>query len=180
MNLAAGKISHARNDEALSLSLSLSPTTNCDRAEFRLTEFAREILRSEKFREIASYVFWGGATTLVNIVTYAIATRLVGVSVIPATIIAWCVAVSFAFVTNKFWVFGSKSLAAKTVAREFVAFVSARLTSGGIELLMMWLFVDVLGVNDLAMKIISNVVVIVLNYVFSLFFVFKKTGGSTR
>lgn len=81
----------------------------------------------------------------------------------------------FAFFTNKLWVFGSKSLAPVLVLRELAAFVTARLASGGIELMMMWLCVEVLNGNDLFWKVAANVVVIVLNYVFSLLFVFGKT-----
>lgn len=102
------------------------------------------------------------------------ATRGLGVPVVPASVIAWIFAVLFAFWTNKLWVFGSKSFAVLLVLRELVSFVAARLTSGGIEIFMMWFFVDVLGANDWLIKGVAGVVVIVANYVFSLFFVFKK------
>ncbi|MGN0860995.1 MAG: GtrA family protein [Candidatus Spyradosoma sp.] len=121
-----------------------------------------------------SYVFWGGMTTLVSFAAYGIATRVLCLGVVSATIVSWIVAVLFAFVTNKLWVFGSKSLAPLLVLRELVAFVASRLTSGGIELFMMWLFADVFGVNDWLMKLVANVVVIIANYVFSKIFVFRK------
>ncbi len=113
-------------------------------------------------------------TTLVSFAAYGIATRVLCLGVVSATIVSWIVAVLFAFVTNKLWVFGSKSLAPLLVLRELVAFVASRLTSGGIELFMMWLFADVFGVNDWLMKLVANVVVIIANYVFSKIFVFRK------
>ncbi len=94
--------------------------------------------------------------------------------VVPASVLAWIVAVLFAFFTNKLWVFGSKSLALVLVLRELTAFVVARLASGAIEIFMMWFFVDCLGGNDWFWKIASGIVVIVANYIFSLCFVFKK------
>ena len=138
------------------------------------SDLARKIFADKKFRELASYIFWGAATTFVSFLTYGIATRALGMSVVPATVVSWVFAVLFAFVTNKLWVFGSKSLAPALVLRELVAFVTSRLTSGGIEIFMMWFFVDVLGVNDWLMKVVAGIVVIVANYVFSKIFVFRK------
>lgn len=135
---------------------------------------ARRFPSPEKLRELAAYIFWGCATTFVNFVAYALATRILGMNVVPASALAWIVAVLFAFFTNKLWVFGSKSLAFVLVLRELAAFVVARLASGAIEIFMMWFFVDCLGGNDWFWKIASGIVVIVANYIFSLCFVFKK------
>lgn len=137
-------------------------------------DLPRKLFADRRFRELASYVFWGGMTTLVSFAAYGIATRALGIGVVPATVASWIVAVLFAFVTNKLWVFASKSLAPLLVLRELVAFVASRLASGGIELFLMWFFADVLGVNDWLMKLVANVVAIVANYVFSKIFVFRK------
>ena len=139
-----------------------------------LRERARSLLANPRSCEIFSYLFWGAATTLVSLAVYGIATRLVGLDVVPATVVSWILSVLFAFVTNKFWVFDSRSVAPLTVLRELVSFVSARLTSGGMEVFMMWFFVDILGVNDWLMKIVANIVVIIANYIFSVVFVFRK------
>ena len=83
-------------------------------------------------------------------------------------------AVIVAYVTNKLWVFDSKKHDSKTIAKEFAEFVVARLITLGIETLLLWIFVDKLGVNDLIMKIITNIIVVILNYIFSKFIIFRK------
>jgi len=136
----------------------------------------KSLAKNRRLRQIASYIFWGAATTFVNFFVYAIATRVLGIAVVPASVLAWIVAILFAFFTNKIWVFGSKSLAIFLVLRELVAFIAARLTSGGIEIFMMWFFVDILGANDWLIKIAAGVFVVAANYVFSVVFIFKKKG----
>ena len=128
----------------------------------------------KKYKEIITYLFFGFVTTVVNYGVYALLVRGFHMDVVPANIIAWIVAVVVAFVTNKLWVFESKSRDKKTLFREFFAFVVARLITLGVETLLLWIFVDKLGVNDLIMKIITNVIVVILNYVFSKFIIFRK------
>ena len=128
----------------------------------------------KKYREIITYLFFGFVTTAVNYGVYALLVRGFHMDVVPANIIAWIVAVVVAFVTNKLWVFESKARYGKTWAREFFEFVIARLITLGIETLLLWIFVDKLGVNDLIMKIITNVIVVILNYIFSKFIIFRK------
>ena len=128
----------------------------------------------KKYKEIITYLFFGFVTTVVNYGVYALLVRGFHMDVVPANIIAWIVAVVVAFVTNKLWVFESKSRDKKTLFREFFEFVVARLITLGVETLLLWIFVDKLGVNDLIMKIITNVIVVILNYVFSKFIIFRK------
>lgn len=130
--------------------------------------------------ELVSYLFAGVATTLVNYVVYYIATRPFGF-LFPAamltmigTVIAWVVAVVFGYVVNKVFVFHTHCKTTAELVREFVSFITMRLVSFGMELVLMFLTVDILGLNDLAMKLIINIVVIILNYVFSKLFIFKK------
>ena len=128
----------------------------------------------KKYKEIITYLFFGFVTTVVNYGVYALLVRGFHMDVVPANIIAWIVAVVVAFVTNKLWVFESKSRDKKTLFREFFEFVVARLITLGVETLLLWIFVDKFGVNDLIMKIITNVIVVILNYVFSKFIIFRK------
>ena len=116
---------------------------------------------------------FGGVTTVVNYGVFVLCGHVFHLGVVPSNIIAWILAVIVAFVTNKLWVFESKSMKAKTVGKEFGEFVVARLLTLVIETLLLWIFVDKLHVNDLIMKIITNVIVVILNYVFSKFFIFK-------
>ncbi|MBQ4226840.1 MAG: GtrA family protein [Clostridia bacterium] len=130
-----------------------------------------------KYKEQILYVFFGGLTTMINWGAYALCYNVLGVSNVPSVIIAWILGVAFAFVTNKIWVFESRSFDTKTVLRELWTFVAARLATGLLDLGIMYLAVDVLGGNGNVWKLISNVVVIILNYVFSKLIVFRKRDG---
>ena len=97
---------------------------------------------------------------------------LLSLSVALSTVLAWLISVIFAFVTNKLFVFGSKS--SKRLLYEIIAFFGARLATGALDFALMLIFVEVLGAPDLLMKIISNIVVIILNFVLSKIIVFRR------
>ena len=126
-----------------------------------------------KYESALLYIFFGGLTTLVSVGTQYIAYAL-GAGTTLATALSWICAVTFAFFTNKVWVFGSKSFEKKLFFREFFSFYGARLFSFLLELGFMVLTVDVLLWNKYIMKLIAQVFVLVLNYIFSRFFVFRK------
>ena len=88
--------------------------------------------------------------------------------------VAWVLSVLFAYVTNRRWVFHSEAKGAKAIGKEFAAFLGARLGTGLLDMLIMYLCVDLLGWNDMVMKLASNVIVVILNYILSKFFIFKK------
>ena len=79
-----------------------------------------------------------------------------------------------AYVTNRRWVFHSEAKGAKAIGKELAAFLGARLGTGLLDMLIMYLCVDLLGWNDMVMKLASNVIVVILNYILSKFFIFKK------
>lgn len=124
--------------------------------------------------ELVSYIFAGAATTVVNYVVYFLATRLGGLAVIPGTLVAWAFAVAFGYCINKAFVFKTHCASVMDLVREASSFVAMRLVSLGMETLLMYLTVEVLHFNDLVMKLIVNLLVIILNYVFSKLFIFKK------
>ena len=124
--------------------------------------------------ELVSYLFVGVATTLVNYVVYYLATRLLSMGVMAGTWTAWVAAVAFGYVANKAFVFHTHCDSALALLREAAGFFSMRLVSLGMETVLMYLTVMVLGLNDLVMKLVINIVVIILNYVFSKLFIFKK------
>lgn len=128
----------------------------------------------KKYRGLLLYGIFGVLTTLINLAVYYICYEKSGIPNIPSTVIAWVVAVAFAFVTNKIWVFDSKSMDVKTLLYEATTFVGCRLATGVFELVVMYVTVDLLQVNGMLMKLIVNVVVIVLNYVASKLVIFKK------
>ena len=127
-----------------------------------------------KYKSIIAYLFFGGCTTLVNVVVYQLGYNVLGISNVVSTIVAWLLSVLFAFVTNKLWVFESKSFSVDALRRELPSFFAARLLTGLLDLLIMYITVDKLQLNALLWKILSNIVVIILNYIASKLFVFKK------
>ena len=128
----------------------------------------------QKFWEIVSYLFFGVLTTIVNYVAYWAFTRGTGMSVAVATFWAWALAVLFAFVTNKIWVFHSETHTVIAFCTELAAFVAARVFSGVLDVALMWLFADRMGLPDMWVKLALNVLVTVLNYIFSKLWIFRK------
>ncbi len=128
----------------------------------------------QRYKEQLLYLFFGALTTLVNIVVYWSLTTPLGMAPLLANVIAWVVAVAFAYVTNRTWVFDQKAGEPKGILREAASFAAGRLATLGLEELILWLGIDVLGVHDLLVKIVAQVLVIVGNYVISKWFVFRK------
>lgn len=127
-----------------------------------------------KHEQIISYVFFGGLTTLVNFIVYYPLYNLCHLSASLSNILAWIVAVIFAYLTNKPFVFKSKDWSMKTVAPEFAKFVGSRFGSGLLETVIIRITVDILLWNGNLWKIIVSVLVVILNYITSKFFAFKK------
>ncbi len=126
-----------------------------------------------KHWDILSYLFFGGLTTLVNFLVYTPLYSLTQ-SATVSNIIAWAVAVAFAYLTNKPFVFKSHDWSAKTVLPELGKFVGCRVGSGVLETGILALTVDMLHWNSLIMKLIVSVLVVILNYIGSKLLVFRK------
>ena len=124
--------------------------------------------------ELVAYLFAGVATTIVNYVVYFMATRWMGLAVMPGTWVAWVLAVLFGYVVNKAFVFKTHCESTAALVKEAFSFFTIRLVSLGAETVIMFVTVEMIGLNDLVMKLLTNFIVIVLNYVFSKLFIFKK------
>ena len=129
-----------------------------------------------KYRDVLLYLIFGGLTTLVNFLVYFHLYNLQGLSGAFSNVIAWLVAVIFAFLTNKPFVFQSYDWSVKTVLPEATKFVGCRILSGLMETLSIWMFVDLLRWNGNWIKIIVSVMVVILNFIFSKWIVFIKKG----
>ena len=127
-----------------------------------------------KYKSFIAYAFFGVCTTLVNLLCYRLFYFVLTLPNVPATLIAWLFAVLFAFVTNKLWVFESKSFALTTLLPELVKFFICRIATGVLDVAVMWFTVDKMHWNAMLWKLISNVIVIVLNYVASNLVIFVK------
>ena len=128
----------------------------------------------QKHWDILSYLFFGGLTTVVNYLVYLPCFNLLSLSAAVSNAIAWVVAVAFAYLTNKPFVFRSHDWSAKTVIPELTKFVTCRIGSGLLETGILFLCVDLLAWNGNVWKLITSVLVVILNYVASKLLVFKK------
>lgn len=128
----------------------------------------------KKHKSFIAYGVFGVFTTIVNIVTYNVCYSRLGISNTLSNIAAWVLAVTFAYLTNKAWVFDSKSWKWEVLRREIPAFIGCRLATGILDIIIMYICVDVLKWPALLMKIVSNVLVIILNYAFSKLVIFRK------
>ena len=127
-----------------------------------------------KYWDILSYLIFGVLTTVVNYAVYLPIYNLLGLSAAVSNVIAWVAAVAFAFLTNKPFVFKSHDWSAKTVIPELTKFVSCRIASGALETVILLLTVDLLGWNGNIWTLITQVLVVILNYVTSKLVVFRK------
>lgn len=121
-------------------------------------------------KELFLYVVFGTLTTIVNIVVY-FALEFIGVNYIISNIIAWFLSVLFAYVTNRIWVFESKS---PDILKEMVLFFSGRIFSGVLDTALLYLFVDILTLGNTFSKIAVEIIITILNYLLSKLIVFKE------
>lgn len=127
------------------------------------------------YKDIVFYIIFGVCTTLVNIIVFWIMAHRMGMSTLQSTIIAWITAVLFAYLTNRKWVFHSKAKDITSRCYEIMSFFLCRLATGVIDWLCMWIFVDILGINDIFMKAFTNILIIALNFIASKLIIFKKS-----
>ena len=130
--------------------------------------------------DVIRYIFWGGCTTLVNLVSFYLM-RIAGLPLMAANIISIILAILFAYVVNSRFVFHDSCETLKDHIQPFVKFISARLVTMVIEVGGVWLLAVVMGFHDMVAKFCTQFIVLVLNYIFSKFIIFttrKKTGGS--
>lgn len=168
---------------------------------FKKESFIGKLIDKFFTREIVTYIIFGVLTTAVNLVTFYITKQIFisigwdgvfnamlgsagwekalallgsGTDYLDATVIAWTVAVIFAFVTNKLIVFESKSWKPAVAGKEFIGFIGARLFSLLVELLCMFIMVTLFHWNEFVAKVIVQIIVVILNYVFSKLIIFKN------
>ena len=124
--------------------------------------------------EVFIYLFFGGLTTLVNIIIYFIFREWIKTNYIIANIIANMIAILFAFITNKVWVFHSRTENIKELIVEFSKFVFYRLLSFGLDMISLMICIDMVQTGDLFAKLFTQVLVVIANYLFSKLFIFKS------
>lgn len=125
-----------------------------------------------------AYLFFGVLSTIVNYGVYMVCSDAAGLPAIASNVVAWAAAVIFAFITNKLFVFHSKSWQPSELFPEIGKFLSCRVASGIMETVFLWITVDALHWPNFVMKAIASVSVVITNYFASKFLIFRKTGGS--
>ncbi|GCF92360.1 teichoic acid glycosylation protein GtcA [Enterococcus florum] len=133
-----------------------------------------DYLKEKNLWEIFVYLFFGGLTTVVNIVVFALFHEGLKWGWPTSNAISWVASVLFAFVTNKIWVFHSKTETFGELLIEFSKFLVARIVSFGLDMGSMYVLIDLLTIGNFIAKLITQVLVVVANYVFSKVFIFKK------
>lgn len=130
----------------------------------------------KKYREQILYIIVGGSTTLINLVAYYILTRWLKMEFVASNVIALIISMIFAFITNKIYVFNSRDFEIIKLTKECIQFFSSRLFTGGLDIVLLWILVDFAHFEDLISKVIIGIIIVVLNYIISKFYVFKEAG----
>lgn len=131
-------------------------------------------------RETITYLIFGVLTTAINYAVYYLMYRFTSLEPTVYNIVAWTVAVIFAFVTNKLVVFQSKGFQPDTIIKEFLPFIGARIFSFVVEEAFLGLTVNLMGMHPLLSKVVISIVVVILNYFFSKFLIFRKKKESNN
>jgi len=127
-----------------------------------------------QYKELIIYGFCGVLTTVVNYAVYFACTKLFSIHYLVSNVIAWVISVMFAYLVNKIFVFVSLDWSREKLWKEISQFVAARVFSGAGETLMLLVLVDMMGYPDSIIKIIAGILVIIVNYLFSKWIIFKK------
>lgn len=127
-----------------------------------------------KYGNVIPYLFFGVCTTAVNVVSYWIFAYPLGIEIMPSTVLAWSLAVLFAYVTNRKWVFHGEAHGMTEIGKEMALFFACRLGTGLLDWLCMLIFAEWLGMDDVFVKAAADIAVIILNYLASKFVIFRK------
>ena len=126
----------------------------------------------KKNKEIILYLLFGGLTTVISIVTYIFFEVTFGMNELLANIFSWILAVLFAFVTNKIWVFHAPTDTLREFIKQIIVFFGGRVATLVVEEIILFVFVTLLTFPSVTVKVVAQVIVIVLNYVISKFWIF--------
>ncbi|HJF47515.1 MAG TPA: GtrA family protein [Limosilactobacillus oris] len=131
----------------------------------------------EKYKHIIAYLFWGVVTTVINLAVFQILSSGIHWNYEVATVIAWFVSVLVAYSTNKVWVFGSHYTTISDFLVELLRFFFYRALTLVIDIVITFIGISVLGFKDpmgkFIVKVIDNVIVVIANYIFSKWLIFK-------
>lgn len=139
-----------------------------------MKQLIKRVKEDKKLQEVISYLFFGGMTTVVNFVVFFITRNLFGWNLVISNTLSWVFSVLFAFATNKKWVFKSTSTNMQQFLAELGKFFFYRIVSFGIDMGCMLLFIDGLNMGEFWAKLITQIIIVIANYVFSKFLIFTQ------
>ena len=132
----------------------------------------------KKYREPINYLITGGIGTVVSIGSFALLINLCGT--VAANIISWIIVVILMYILNRYFVFEKHATGFSAIMREIISFALARIFTLVLETFVVWLGIDVMHLNAIVVKTFAQILVIVLNYFFSKFFIFKDSGEASK
>lgn len=128
----------------------------------------------KKHEEAMNYLFWGGVAFLLSIILFHIFANMMNLYEQIANTLSWIICVIFTYLTNRFFVFKSKTRGLKRVIKEFTDFVTARIITLVMENAILFVIIDLLTIHNMIAKLVGQFVVIVSNYILSKLWIFKK------
>ena len=127
----------------------------------------------KKNKEVLLYLFFGGLTFCVSIASYAYFNLALNFNELIANVFSWILAVTFAYITNKIWVFRAPVFTESEFIKQILSFFGGRLVTLGVEEAILFIFITCFNLNSMIVKVVAQIIVIVLNYVISKLWVFK-------
>lgn len=134
----------------------------------------------KKHEEGINYLIFGFLAFVLNYILYFLFADAIGIHYMAATGLSWVLTVVFAYWTNRTFVFKSRNKEAGAVWKEFVSFIGARVATEVLELVLMYVMVDMAGINDKIAKFVCQVLVILANYVLSKVWIFKDNSSTAK
>ncbi len=134
----------------------------------------------KKHEEGINYLIFGFLAFVLNYILYFLFADAIAMHYMAATALSWMLTVVFAYWTNRTFVFKSQNKEAGAVWKEFVSFIGARVATEVLELVLMYVMVDVAGINDKIAKFVCQVLVILANYVLSKIWIFKDNSSAVK
>ncbi|GAD16733.1 GtrA family protein [Lentilactobacillus otakiensis] len=133
-----------------------------------------------KYEEVISYLFWGIMTTAVNVLIFSGLHIFTNMNYMINNFIAWVISVLFAYITNKAYVFHSPSKSFLSDLKEMTSFFGGRVATLVVEWILLWIGITLMHQNQILVKILENIVVIILNYFWSKWAVFKNSTNKNQ
>lgn len=127
----------------------------------------------KKYKEVLLYLFFGGLTTVISIGSYAFFDVSMHIDPMIANVFSWILAVLFAYVTNRIWVFNNVAEDLKGIIQEIISFFGGRVATLLMEEAILYVGIKLLGMNSILIKVLAQVLVVIANYIISKLFVFK-------